>query len=116
MPEPSPALGRLIAYENSASDLLAFLFERDPRPLINLLGLADDTYWCQREGKAAGRLDLVVYRRSNGLPVAMLELKGASSEHGDQLDRYQTWAEDFDPAPKLFCCTLDGDRDASRAS
>jgi len=27
------ALGRLVAHENNASDLLAFLFELDPRPM-----------------------------------------------------------------------------------
>lgn len=109
MSEPSTALGRLVAHENTASDLLAFLFERDPGPLMALLGLADDRYRCRREGKAAGRLDLAVYRQSDGLPVAVLEVKGASSEHEDQLHRYQTWAEGFDPAPKLFYCTLDGE-------
>jgi hypothetical protein len=111
MPDPSPALGRLVAHENSASDLLAFLFERDPKPLVDLLGLADDSYWCQREGKAAGRLDLAVYRQSDDLPVAVLELKGASREHGDQLQRYREWADTFDPAPMLYYCTLEGDGD-----
>lgn len=33
------ALGRLVAHENTASDLLAFLFEIDPRPLLRLLNL-----------------------------------------------------------------------------
>jgi hypothetical protein len=94
----------------SPCGFLTFLFERDPRPLITLLGLADDTYRCQREVKVkGGRLDLVVYRQPSNQPVAMLELKGASSKHDDQLDRYQAWAQKLDPAPKLFYCTLDGD-------
>lgn len=116
MPDSSAALGRLVAHENSASDLLAFLFERDPNPLITLLGLDVDVYRCRREGRTpAGRLDVVVYRASDDLPVAVLELKGASSEHGDQLDRYQAWAARFDPVPLLFYCTLDGEDDISRA-
>jgi hypothetical protein len=111
MPEPSAALGRLVAHENTASDLLAFLFERDPEPLIRLLGLPEDRYRCQREVKAAGRLDLVVFRQSDGLPAAVLELKGASTQHGNQLERYQAWADRFDPPPALFYCTLDTDSD-----
>lgn len=116
MPDSSAALGRLIAHENSVSDLLAFLFERDPKPLIRLLGLDVDVYRCCREARTpAGRLDVVVYRASDDLPVAVLELKGASSEHGDQLERYQAWAAKFDPVPLLFYCTLDGDDDTPRA-
>ena len=111
MSEPGLALGRLAANENSSSDLLAFLFERDPQPLIGLLGLAEDTYRCRREVRAqrAGRMDLVVYRQSDDLPVAVLEMKGASDEHDDQLDRYRAWADTFDTAPALFYCTFDGE-------
>lgn len=42
------ALGRLVAHENNASDLLAFLFELDPRPMTGLLGLEDGPYTCWR--------------------------------------------------------------------
>ena len=91
MPEKNEALGRLIANENSASDLLAFLFERDPAPLVRVLGLPDAEYRVRREGKAArSRFDLVVFQEDH--PVAVLELKGASTEHGNQLDRYHPWA------------------------
>ncbi|MEU9742525.1 hypothetical protein AB0E12_25400 [Micromonospora chersina] len=109
------SLGRLVAHENSASDLLAFLIEMDSRPLAGLLGLEDGLYSSQREVKATGagqgRLDLVVRRQPDDHPVAVLEMKGASSVHGDQLDRYDAWARSFDPAPKRFYCTLDGDGD-----
>jgi hypothetical protein len=108
MPEPSPALGRLVANENSASDLLAFLFEKDPAPLIRVLGLPGGDYRCRREGRASkSRLDLVVYRQDQ--PVAVLEMKGASSEHGDQLDRYEAWAVKRNPEALLFYCSLDHD-------
>lgn len=106
------ALGRLIAHENSGSDLLAFLIEMDARPLVGILGLEDDAYVAQREvqetGSGRGRLDLVVRRQSDNQPVAVLEIKGASSVHGDQLERYNDWAASLKPAPKLFYCTLDG--------
>lgn len=107
------ALGRLVARENNASDLLAFLFEMDPRPIVGLLGLEDGPYTCQREvqaqGAGKGRLDLVVRQQADGQPIAVLEMKGASDLHGDQLDRYNLWAESINPAPKQFYCTLDGD-------
>jgi len=107
------ALGRLIAHENNASDLLAFLFELDPRPMMGLLGLEDGPYTCQREvqarGARKGRLDLVVRRQADGQPTAVFEMKGASDLHGDQLDRYNLWAKSIKPVPKQFYCTLDGD-------
>ncbi|WP_370192499.1 hypothetical protein [Streptacidiphilus sp. MAP5-52] len=112
MPQPSYALGRLVANENSLSDLLTVLAERDPRPLIELLGLADDAYRFRREvklTKPSGCLDVVVYRQSDGFPVAVLEMKGASDEHSGQLDRYQDWAVAHNPVPTLFFCTFDGD-------
>ncbi|BCJ65728.1 hypothetical protein [Polymorphospora rubra] len=104
------ALGRLVAHENSASDLLAFLFEVDSRPLLHLLDLDGGPYTCQREVQAGrGRLDLVLRRQDDRNPVAVLEMKGASDVHGDQLDRYNVWAESVQPAPRRFYCTLDGD-------
>ncbi|WP_146169383.1 PD-(D/E)XK nuclease family protein [Actinoplanes italicus] len=88
--------------------MLAFLFEKDPAPLIRILGLPDGVYWCRREAPAAkGRLDLIVYRAE--LPVAVLEIKGASREHGDQLDRYQAWAAKQNPEAALFYCSPDRD-------
>nr|BFE56531.1 hypothetical protein GCM10020063_010570 [Dactylosporangium thailandense] len=101
-------LGRLVAHENSASDLVAFLFEVDPQPLLDLLHLGGGPYICQREvqaGKGKGRLDLVLRRQADGHPVAVLEMKGASDVHGDQLDRYNSWADNFEPAPRRLYCT-----------
>jgi len=107
------ALGRLVAHENNASDLLAFLFEMDPKPMVSLLSLENSHHTCRREapaqGAKKGRLDLVVRRRADGKAVAVLEMKGASDLHGDQLDRYNAWAKRTNPAPKQFYCTLDGD-------
>jgi hypothetical protein len=64
----------LVAHENNASDLLAFLFELDPRPMTGLLGLEDGPYTCQREvqarGAGKGRLDLVIRRQADGQPNA----------------------------------------------
>ena len=107
------ALGRLVAHENNASDLLAFLFEMDPKPMVGLLSLEDSHHTCRREAQAQGakkgRLDLVVRRQADGMAVAVLEMKGASDLHGDQLDRYNSWAKRTNPTPKQFYCTLNGD-------
>jgi hypothetical protein len=51
MSDSSAALGRLVAHENSASDLLAFLFERDPNPLTTLPSLDVGVYRCRRDGR-----------------------------------------------------------------
>jgi hypothetical protein len=114
------ALGRLVAHENNASDLLAFLFEMDPKPMVGLLSLEDSHHTCRREAQAQGakkgRLDLVVRRQADGKAVAVLEMKGASDLHGDQLDRYNSWAKRINPALKQFYCTLDGDGAAPPAS
>jgi hypothetical protein len=97
-------LGRLVARENSASDLVAFLFEMEPKPMAGLLSLEDSHHNCRREAQAQGtgkgRLDLVVRRQADGKAVALLEMKGASDLHGDQLDRYNSWAKRINPAPK----------------
>ena len=103
------ALGRLIAHENSASDLLAFLIELDPQPLQEILERGGGPHVAQREVQSTGRrLDLVVHTAAGSRPVAVLEFKGASDVYGDQLERYERWASQFDPAPSLFYCTLDG--------
>jgi hypothetical protein len=52
-------------------------------------------------GQGRRRLNLAVYRQADEIPVAVLELKGASSEHGDQLRRHEAWADGFDPPPRL---------------
>lgn len=81
--------------------------------MLGLLSLEDSHHTCRREapaqGAKKGRLDLVVRRQADGKAVAVLEMKGASDLHGDQLDRYNSWAKRINPAPKQFYCTLEGD-------
>ncbi|KUL41214.1 PDDEXK-like family protein [Actinoplanes awajinensis] len=108
------ALARLLASENNTSDLLAYLIELDATPLVAVLGLPPGTYAAAREVRTGGRrsrLDLVVHREGSREPVAVLEVKGAAGEHGDQLARYAEWA----PSAKLFYCTLDGTATAAPA-
>lgn len=105
------ALGRLLANEDSASDLLALLVELDDRPLSEAFDLSSNhRYELSREVAArTGRLDAVVFDSDSKSPVAVLEMKGASDLHGDQLDRYLDWANSYDPKPELFLCAFDND-------
>lgn len=102
-------LSRLLAQESSASDLLALLIELDPSSVSSALDLdPDGVYVGVREyATGRGRIDLLVQEHSSGSPAAVVELKGASSIHGDQLDRYALWASKFDPRPELIHCAFD---------
>ncbi|WP_087004521.1 hypothetical protein [Brevibacterium yomogidense] len=104
-------LSRLLASENSASDVLALLIELDDTPLRDLLGLPNSrSYTAARElSTGFGRIDLVVFDAEDEHPVAVLEMKGASSLHGDQLDRYVEWVDTLDVRPKLYLCSFDID-------
>lgn len=81
--------------------------------MVGLLSLENSPHTCRREAQAQGakigRMDLVVRRKADGKAVAVLEMKGASDLHGDQLDRYISWSKRINPAPKHFYCTLEGD-------
>lgn len=102
-------LSRLLAKENSTSDLLAFLVELDPSRVPAAFDLDPaDSYSAVRElATGQGRIDLVIQDRSSASPAAVVELKGASSIHGDQLERYAQWATKFDPRPDLIHCAFD---------
>lgn len=111
-------LARLIANENSMSDLWVMLSDLDPAPLSAILGLPDGealTIWREPRIKGHGRLDILI-NGADGLPVAALEMKGASGIHGDQLERYSAWAGTFDKRPRLYLCAFDEDEsDDARA-
>lgn len=115
----SNGLGRLLASENSATDLLALLIDLDSEPVSPLFGLPDDEpYTALREVQAQGkrRLDLVLQGTDSKKIRAALEMKGASSIHGDQLKQYAAWAAAISaPSPGLFFCAFDeeeGDADS----
>ncbi|MGO1315682.1 MAG: hypothetical protein ACTMIR_01385 [Cellulomonadaceae bacterium] len=112
-PTTSRALGRLVASENSASDLLALLIELDDRPVASTFGLgADQSYNAVREwATGAGRIDVMITDHAAEKPVAAIEMKGASSIHGDQLERYENWAKSRPTPPKLVFCAFDADED-----
>lgn len=115
----SNGLGRLLASENSATDLLAMLIDLDSEPVSPLFDLPDnEPYVALREVQAQGkqRLDLVLQGADSKKIRAALEMKGASSIHGDQLKEYVAWASAISaPTPGLFFCAFDeeeGDADS----
>ena len=115
----SNGLGRLLASENSATDLLAMLIDLDSEPVSPLFDLPDNEPYVElREVQAQGkrRLDLVLQGADSKKIRAALEMKGASSIHGDQLKEYAAWASAISaPTPGLFFCAFDeeeGDADS----
>lgn len=105
-------VGRLIAQEASASDLLALLTELDSEPIAQTFDLDPDRHYEARREITAGnkgRLDLVIFDTATERPAAVIEMKGASDVRGDQLERYLAWANRFEPRPEVFLCAFDND-------
>lgn len=101
------ALGRLLSREEQVSDLVAFLAALDPEPLRAALDLAPGELRVRREASlgSAGRADLLV--RAGG-DTALLEVKEAAAEHGDQFASYDAWASRQTGRPvRCFVASLD---------
>lgn len=113
-------LDRLIATENSMSDLLAFLIGMDSSVVSKAFGLdIDESLVGERESSThgRGRLDLVIRGEVSARPYAAVEMKGASSIHGAQLERYSVWALEFGQhPPKLIYCAFGSDEIAVGAA
>jgi len=65
----------------------------DPAPFLAVLGIDAAEPVIRREeklGTHVGRADLIL--RNGDSPRALIEIKVAATEHGDQLSWYQTWA------------------------
>lgn len=116
--EPLAALGRLIANEEATSDLLSLLIELDDKPLIEVFSLPGDCrYEARREiSTRNGRLDIVIVESESERPVAVLEMKGASDIHGDQLERYFIWASHYESQPQLVLCAFDNEEASASSS
>lgn len=113
---PLTGLARLLASENSATDLLVLLMELDASLVPNMFDLdPSQEYSVHREVSAGGRgrLDLVISDAVTYEPKVALEMKGASSIHGDQLERYVDWAEARTTVPKLYFCAFDKEEAAA---
>ena len=104
-------LGRVLIHEVDTASLLAFVARRDPEPLCRILRLREPIREVRVEvpfGKR-NRLDLVVYGEG-GHPTAVLEVKVAATEHGDQLTRYQEFADQHGAAMFLIDLELPGSK------
>jgi len=86
---------RLLKHEDNVSNLLAFLAALDPEPLAQLLGIPAAGLQVRRETNLTGkngRSDFIVWNEDAAR--AIVELKVAAVEHGDQLSRYEAWADE----------------------
>lgn len=82
-------LGRLLSQEANAADILAYLFERDPEPLLAAFGLVHlQAPGFLREARRGRRSRVDAFVTDAGVPVALMELKVGAAEHGDQFSRY----------------------------
>jgi hypothetical protein len=104
------ALGRLLSKEDRISDLIAFLASLDPVPLLGVLGLTTQTPSVKREVAVGtkgrrGRADLIVYDGTT--PIALIEIKAASAQHGEQFAAYEGWRGGLPHAVKCFAVSLD---------
>jgi hypothetical protein len=109
------ALGRMLGREDRISDLVAFLVALDPQPLLGALGLTAEEPRVSREvmldgpsadGRPAGRADLLVL--DGDRPLALLEVKAAAGQHGDQFNRYDAWARSQHPKVRCHLIGLAG--------
>jgi hypothetical protein len=114
--EPTPgdpavareALGRLLTKETRISDLVAFLAALDPQSLLRALHLTAQDPRVSREttlGGRAGQADVIV--RDGNRPLALIEIKAAAAQHGDQFERYDCWARAQDPKVQCYMVTLE---------
>jgi len=108
------ALGRMLARENTATDLLALLIELDPAAVGRLLPGVPANVTAVREATAntskRGRLDLLLRSTVDESLVAVFEMKGAADLHGDQLSRYDAWLAKQPGACARYFCSFDGTR------
>jgi hypothetical protein len=88
----SEPLGRLLSQEANVANLLGYLTELDPAPLLHALRLKADKPGLVQESPAgrSGRIDAFV--TDSGHSIALVELKVGASEHGDQFSRYEALA------------------------
>jgi hypothetical protein len=102
------ALGRLLSKEEQISDLIAFLAALDPQPLRGALGLTCQDPRVSREerlGSSVGLADIIV--KDGDRPLALVEIKAAAGQHGDQFGRYDSWARAQRPEVRCYLVSLD---------
>ncbi|WP_287001677.1 MULTISPECIES: PD-(D/E)XK nuclease family protein [Gordonia] len=106
MSDPNHLLGRVLRSEVDASSLLGYLISLDSAPIPTLLNLDREISDVRVEVPytRSSRMDVVLYD-SDG-PVAVLEIKVAADEHGDQLERYQQFAQSRDA--RCYVVDLEG--------
>jgi hypothetical protein len=81
-------LARILSHEVNVADLLGYLVELDPDPLLAALGLQADEPGMRQEVRKGRRTRVDALVTDAGRPIALLELKVGAAQHGDQFARY----------------------------
>jgi len=82
-------LGRLLSREVNVAEVLGYLVERDPQPLLGAFKLKNVSAPGIRLEARQGRRNRVdAFVTDGGRPVALMELKVGAAEHGNQFARY----------------------------
>lgn len=92
-------LARILSHELNVADLLGYLVELDPDPLLAALGLHADEPEIRQEVRKGRRTRVDALVTDAGRPIALLELKVGAAQHGDQFARYAAVATDLGGIP-----------------
>lgn len=92
-------LARILSHEVNVADLLGYLVELDPEPLLTALGLHADVPGLRQEVRRGRRTRVDALVTDAGQPIALLELKVGAAQHGDQFARYAAVASDLGGIP-----------------
>lgn len=92
-------LARILSHEVNVADLLGYLAELDPDPLLAALGLRADAPGIRQEVRKGRRTRVDAFVTDAGRPIALLELKVGSAQHGDQFERYAAVAQELGGIP-----------------
>jgi hypothetical protein len=92
-------LARILSHEVNVADLLGYLVELDPRPLLAALGLQARDPGIRQEVRKGRRTRVDALITDAGDPIALVELKVGAAQHGDQFARYAAVAADLGGIP-----------------
>lgn len=79
----------MLSHEVNVADVLGYLVERDPQPLLTAFKLKNVTApGFRREARQGHRNRVDAFVTDGSTPVALMELKVGAAEHGNQFARY----------------------------
>lgn len=92
-------LARILSHEVNVADLLCYLIELDPKPLLTALKLRAEVPGVRQEVRRGRRTRVDLLVTDDDQPIALLELKVGAAQHGDQFARYSAVASELGGIP-----------------